>query len=68
MIPKEEPAFRKWTPAVERGIVYAITQLEFDAEHSPIDPETGNKLSTIDNKDLLAAAEWLRAQTKKREN
>ena len=69
-----EPAFRKWTPAVERGIRYAVASLEFDAEHEP-DPivlnfrtgETRPAETAVDNADLKAAAVWLRAQIEKRE-
>lgn len=66
-----QPAFRKWTPAVERGIRYAIASLDFDAKYrlnAIADDVDGKPIpGLIVPDDIKAAAEWLRAQYAKRE-
>jgi len=57
-----KPAFRKWTPAVERGIRYALAQLMFDAQHTPLDADGKPITCGISNDDLFAAHDWLRHQ------
>lgn len=64
----DQPAFRKFTPAVERGITYAIAALEFDSAHGPaLNSDAGAEATAIgvSKDDLQAAAEWLRHQRSK---
>lgn len=64
----DAPAFRKFTPAVERGITYAIAALEFDAKHGPAlnsDAKTEATPIGVSKDDLAAAADWLRHQRSK---
>lgn len=68
---EQQPAFRKWTPAVERGIKYAIASLDFDAQFRlDVTKDAGNDLEPIPGltvpDDMQAAATWLRAQLAKR--
>lgn len=64
-INKPEPAFRKWTPAVDRGAKYLLAVAEFDATHGAITLSDGTPVeTTIDAKDIAAAGEWLRYQIK----
>lgn len=67
---QQQPAFRKWTPAVERGIQYAIASLDFDAKYrlnAIADDVDGVPIPglTIPD-DMQAASTWLRAQLAKR--
>lgn len=59
----DEPAFRKWTPSVARGIRYAIAALEFDARHGTVEPG----LPEAEAEHLRNAATWLRDQFRKHE-
>lgn len=66
------PSYRRMTPAVERGLHYAIAQLEIDAQpHARVEYEHEEPVivsRTLDNAaDLIAAANWLRYQLGKRE-
>lgn len=50
-----------FTAAVERGIKYAIAQLEFDAKSGPVTLSDGAEIPVgITATELTAAAEWLR--------
>ena len=66
---QQQPAFRKWTPAVERGIRYALAALDFDAAHR-LDALAADGATSIPGlvvpDDMRAAAQWLRAQVGKR--
>lgn len=58
---EHQPAFRKCTPAVRRGIQYAIAQLAFDIEHSAPNTIDGVPVTTgVDLGDLSAARDYLR--------
>lgn len=69
---EQQPAFRKWTPAVERGIKYAIASLDYDAKYRlnviEDDPNGQPIAGLIVPDDMQAAATWLRAQLAKRDD
>lgn len=55
------PAYLKFTPAVEKGVRYAIAMLDVDSTFQLIDTEKGGPLAgTTSPDDLAAARDWLR--------
>lgn len=61
IVTKAEPAYRKWTPAVERGVKYLLAVAEFDAKNGPITLSDGTPADpAIKNEDIAAAGDWLR--------
>lgn len=65
--PATEPAFREWTPAVERGAKYLLAVADFDSTHGPITLDDGTPVDpSIANADIAAAGEWIRYQISKR--
>lgn len=55
------PAYLKFTPAVEKGVRYAIAMLDVDSTFQLIDTEHGGPLAgTTSPDDLAAARDWLR--------
>lgn len=55
-----QPAYRRYTESVDKGILHAIAALEIDGKFDLINPDVGGPLSSVRSEDLLAAAEYLR--------